>query len=99
MTSGTTFYHPNPSEMAIAQLIHGPWTELGDACDSDEQRNSFNSQFSSVFQHPFKKDLYIALGDRWMDGFPKVKGPKWNTALATYTWLPIRFNDSHPLVE
>jgi beta-xylosidase len=101
MTSGTTGYQSNPSEVATAQLIHGPWTELGDACREDRQRNSFDSQFSSVFQHPFKKDLYIALGDRWMDGAPKekVEGPKWNGALANYTWLPIRFEGDRPFVE
>ncbi len=99
MTSGTTYYLPNPSEVATAQLIHGPWSELGDACDGDAERNSFNGQFSSVFRHPSKKDLYIALGDRWMDGVPAVPGPQWNTALSTYTWLPIRFDGDRPFVE
>ncbi len=102
LTSGTTGYQSNPSEVATAQLIHGPWTELGDPCRQDTQRNSFDSQFSSVFQHPLKDDLYIALGDRWMDGStPNQEGAsqKWNTALATYTWLPIRFIEGQPVIE
>lgn len=43
----------------------------------------------------------IALGDRWMDGAPEqeVEGPKWNAALSTYTWLPIRFDGDLPFVE
>lgn len=99
LTSGTTFYFPNPSEVAAAQLIHGPWIELGDACTNDTQRTSFSSQFSSVFRHPFKKDLYIATGDRWMDGAPDTQWGPWNTARATYTWLPIRFDGERPFVE
>jgi beta-xylosidase len=96
LTSGTTGYQPNPSEVATAQLIHGPWTELGDPCRQDTQRNSFDSQFSSVFQHPLKHDLYIALGDRWMDG---VQGKKLNTSLSNYVWLPIRFDGDQPFIE
>lgn len=29
------------------------------------------AQFSSVFRHPFKKDLYVALGDRWLTDLPE----------------------------
>jgi hypothetical protein len=65
-TSGTTGYFPNPSEIAIADTFHGPFTVLGDLHPNDRSRTSFNSQISSVFKHPKKKDLYIALADRWM---------------------------------
>jgi hypothetical protein len=64
-TSGTTSYFPNPSEIAVADTFHGPFTVLGDLHPSDRSRTSFNSQISSVFRHPQKKDLYIALADRW----------------------------------
>lgn len=64
-TSGTTSYFPNPSEIAVADTFHGPFTVLGDLHPSDKTRTSFNSQISSVFKHPKKKDLYIALADRW----------------------------------
>ena len=65
-TSGTTGYFPNPSEIASADTYHGPWTVIGDLHPKDRSRTSFNSQISSVFKHPNKKDLYIALADRWM---------------------------------
>jgi len=65
ITSGTSGYLPNQSEVAIAATYHGPWTVLGDPHPSDTTRTSFRSQISSVFRHPRKKDLYIALGDRW----------------------------------
>ena len=65
-TSGTSGYFPNPSEVAVADRIHGPWTVLGDLHPSDTSRTSFRTQISSVFRHPLKNDLYIALGDRWL---------------------------------
>lgn len=66
ITSGTTGYFPNPSRVAVADSFHGPWTDLGDLHPGDPSRTSFNSQICSVFRHPGKKDLYIALADRWM---------------------------------
>ena len=66
ITSGTTGYSPNPSEVAVADSWHGPYTVLGNPHPTDESRTSFHSQISSVFKVPGKKDLYIALGDRWL---------------------------------
>jgi hypothetical protein len=68
ITSGTTGYLPNPSEVAVAKTYHGPWTVLGDPHPADSTRTSYCSQVTSVFQHPSKKDLYIALADRWLPG-------------------------------
>ena len=61
LTSGTTGYFPNPSELAIADTWHGPYRVLGDPHPADDTRTSFHSQISSVFRVPGKKDLYIAL--------------------------------------
>jgi hypothetical protein len=66
VTSGTTGYYPNPSEVAVAPSYHGPWTVLNDPHQLDASRTSYHSQISSVFAHPAKKDLYIALADRWL---------------------------------
>ena len=73
ITSGTTGYFPNPSEVAVADTWHGPYTVLGDPCPDDESRTSYHSQVSSVFKVPGKKDLYIALGDRWLPGEMDLK--------------------------
>ncbi len=78
-TSGTTWYFPNPSEVACAKSYHGPWTGLGNPHPSDPTLTSFRSQISSVFKHPHKQDLYIALADRWLPNNP-LGGPdvmKW----------------------
>jgi len=66
VTSGTTGYFPNPSEVAVADTYHGPFTVMGDLHPMDRTRTSFNSQISSVFRHPKKNDLYVAMADRWM---------------------------------
>ena len=66
VTSGTTGYWPNPSRVAVADTFHGPWTVLGDLHPTDRSETSFRSQISSVFKVSDKKDLYIALGDRWL---------------------------------
>lgn len=70
LTSGTSGYFPNPTHVAEIKQLHGEWEELGNACEGDRKNNSFHAQFSSVFKHPFKKDLYIALGDRWLNDLP-----------------------------
>lgn len=65
-TSGMSGYFPNPSQIAEGPTYHGPFTVLGDLHPGDQSRTSFNSQISSVFRHPKKKELYIALADRWV---------------------------------
>ncbi|MHB9032106.1 MAG: family 43 glycosylhydrolase [Anaerolineae bacterium] len=73
-TSGTTGYHPNPSEVACAPDYHGPWKLLGNPHVNDPSESSFRSQITSVFKHPYKQDLYIALADRWLVDYPAVPG-------------------------
>lgn len=66
VTSGTTSYFPNPSEVAIADTWHGPYKVLGNPHPEDVSNTSYHSQISSVFKVPGKKDLYIACADRWL---------------------------------
>ncbi|MBQ7981131.1 MAG: family 43 glycosylhydrolase, partial [Oscillospiraceae bacterium] len=66
VTSGTTGYLPNESEVAVADTWHGPFTVLGNPHPDDKTRTSYHSQISSVFKVQGKKDLYIAVADRWL---------------------------------
>ena len=66
LTSGTTGYLPNPSEVAVADNWHGPFKVLGNPHPADQSNTSFHSQISSVFKVQGKEDLYIACADRWM---------------------------------
>ena len=66
ITSGTTGYNPNPSEVAVADTWHGPYAVQGNPHVNDPSNTSFHSQISSVFKVQGKKDLYIAVADRWL---------------------------------
>lgn len=66
VTSGTTGYFPNPSEIAEARGYHGPYENLGVLHRGDPSNTSFHSQISCIFKVPGKKDLYIAMADRWL---------------------------------
>ncbi|MBS4456010.1 hypothetical protein [Tuanshanicoccus lijuaniae] len=66
LTFGTTGYLPNPSEVAISDTWHGPYTLQGNPHVNDESNTSFHSQISSVLKVEGKKDLYIACADRWL---------------------------------
>ncbi|MDO5423332.1 MAG: family 43 glycosylhydrolase [Eubacteriales bacterium] len=66
VTSGTTGYLPNPSEVAVGDSWHGPYRVLGNPHVDDPSNTSFHSQISSIFKVPGKKDLYIACADRWL---------------------------------
>ncbi len=81
ITSGTTGYLPNPSEVAVGDSWHGPYRVLGDPHVGDESRTSFHSQISSVFKVPGKKDLYIACADRWL---PQEMGRKYEDYAAIF---------------
>lgn len=99
LASGTTGYHPNPSTAAMARMPHGPYTDLREICVNDEKQNSFDCQFSSVFKHPHK-DLYIAVGDRWMAKTVELDGAVVaDTREAGYIWLPICFEGEKPYIE
>jgi len=71
-TSGTTWYYPNRSEVACSWSYHGPWKLLGDPHPGDLEHTSYRSQITSVFKHPAKKNLYIALADRWLTDLPQT---------------------------
>lgn len=66
ITSGTTGYFPNPSEIAVGNSWHGPFTIIGNLHPYDTTDTSYHSQISSVFKVQGKKDLYIACADRWL---------------------------------
>lgn len=108
ITSGTTWYYPNRSEVASAPSHHGPWTVLGDPHPTDPSGTSFRTQISSVFKHPGKHDLYIAIADRWIADSTEAARDEASTepgehpidtSVADYVWLPIRFDGSIPTIE
>lgn len=74
-TSGCTGYHPNPSTISKIKTVGGEVCELGNVCIGDTTKSTFHSQISCVFRHPEKKNLYIALADRWLSDLDISKLP------------------------
>jgi len=97
LTSGTSGYLPNPTEAGSARFIHGPWAEHGDACPGDDGMDSFNAQFSSVFKVP-GRDLFIALGDRWLGDYRNNKNAP-DMSEAGYVWLPVVIEGGRPVIR
>ncbi|MBO5200398.1 MAG: family 43 glycosylhydrolase [Clostridia bacterium] len=84
ITSGTTTFYPNPSQVAVSDSICGPFEGALNPHVDDDSNTSFHSQIRSVFKVPNKKDLYIALADRWLPDFmniPYEKCEEWHLAL------------------
>lgn len=70
ITSGTTAFFPNPSEIAVGKHL-GEYVTLGDPHVNDDTHTSFHSQIRSVFKVP-ERNLYIALADRWLPDYMHV---------------------------
>ncbi|MBP5239445.1 MAG: hypothetical protein J6Z15_02510, partial [Oscillospiraceae bacterium] len=64
ITSGTSGYYPNPSQVCVFDDWHGAYTDLGNPCIGDKDGTSFYGQFTCVLQLP-GTDRYIAMADRW----------------------------------
>ena len=91
ITSGTTGYLPNPSEVAVAKTWHGPFINLGNPHVGDESKTSFHSQISSVFK-VHDKDLYIACADRWLLDAVKYNYNDYSTDVKKLMTEPQKFN-------
>ena len=64
LTSGTSGYYPNPTWACSFTDFHGDWEDLGEVCEGDDTRTSFNSQYCWVMQE-HTTGRFIACGDRW----------------------------------
>ncbi len=66
LTSGMMGYVPNPSQIAVADQIEGPYVSLGDPHVDEPGVSSYNSQVSCIFEY---KGKLIALADRWVPDY------------------------------
>lgn len=69
LTSGMSGYVPNKSDAAAADRWENVFESIGNPHVNDDSNASFNSQISYVFRVCGKKDLYIAMADRWVPGY------------------------------
>ncbi len=75
-TSGTTGYMPNQSIISTFEDYHKVYTNLGNPHPDDTTYTSYCSQITEVIKIPGKKDLYVALADRWMPQACGTEAPK-----------------------
>lgn len=66
ITSGMTGYIPNRSDCAGSNDWEKPFCSIGNPHISDLSDASFNSQISKIFPVEGTRDLFIAMGDRWV---------------------------------
>lgn len=74
-TSGTTGYYPNVSMIASFKDYHGKYQDLGNPHPTDKWNHSFCSQITDVVKVSGKKDLYVAVADRWMPQIANTSEP------------------------
>ncbi len=84
ISSGCTGWDPNNAELAMADSIMGPWKLVGDPCTGKDADKTFYAQSTYVQPVYGKKDLFIAMFDRWN---------KTDLENSRYVWLPISFKD------
>ncbi len=88
--SGCTGWRPNTARSAVADLIWGPWKELGNPCLGEGSDKTFGGQSTYILKVPDKKDAYIAMFDLWRPRNP-ISG--------RYMWLPVEFTDKGTAIK
>jgi beta-xylosidase len=82
ITSGTTGWACNDALYAVADSIHGPWTEKGNPCVGPNAEKTFFAQSTFVIPVVGRRDAYIFMADRWNSS---------DLRTSRYVWLPVEF--------
>ena len=84
LSSGCTGWDPNKAELAVADSIMGHWTVIGNPCTGKDADKTFYAQSTYVQPVYGKKNLYVAMFDRWN---------KTDLENSRYVWLPMSFEN------
>lgn len=90
VTSGCTGWDPNVAGCAVADSMLGTWENIGNPCMGKDADSTYFAQSTFVLPVEGKKDLYIAMFDRWN---------KTNLIDSRYVWLPLTFKNGLPVIE
>lgn len=84
MTSGTTYWNPNPAIYYRSSMLFGPYEEMGNPCSGDGYDRTFDSQPTYFIRYNSKNGQFIYMGDRW-----------WSNDLneSRYVLLPCEIDD------
>ncbi len=89
IASGTTGYHPNAAEYAVADHIHGPYEIKGNPCIGKDMETTFDAQGRNILYLP-EKEIYIFVADRW---------EPLDVPSSTNVWLPIQIHGDSLAIE
>jgi len=91
-TSGTTGWKPNAARLAVAKKISGEWKSAGNPCrgTDDENKITFGSQSTQILPVEGKKNVFIYMGDRWIED---------NLAESRHIWLPVEWEKGNPVIR
>ena len=89
LSSGCTGWDPNAAQIAVADSMFGKWTVLGNPCTGPDADKTFYGQSTYVQPVHGKKDLYVAMFDRWN---------KTDLPDSRYVWLPVDFSEGKPSI-
>lgn len=90
ITSGCTGWNPNTASYAVADSIFGEWKQKENPCKGKDADSTFFAQSTFVLPVQGKKDLFIAMFDKWN---------KTNLISSKYIWLPIEFEGDRPVIR
>ncbi|MBR6320018.1 MAG: family 43 glycosylhydrolase [Prevotella sp.] len=88
ITSGCTGWAPNEARMFSAPSIWGPWTQHPNPCRGPLAEKTFNGQSTFILTLPDGRHIFMA--DIWRPHHPID---------ARYIWLPIDFENAHPVIR
>ena len=80
ISSGCTGWDPNQAEIAVADSMMGEWKVIGNPCTGKDADKTFYGQSTYVQPVIGKKNVYIAMFDRWN---------KTDLERSLYIWLPV----------
>lgn len=81
LTSGCSAWDPNEAEYAVSDSILGEWTVMGNPCTGKDADKTFYGQSTFILPVAGKKQVYIAMFDKW---------EKTDLKDSRYIWLPIK---------
>lgn len=92
ITSGFTGWETNTAPSFVADIVFGPWTDLGNPCRGTEKemKTTFDSQSTFVLENQKTPGQYIFMADHWQPD---------NAIDGHHIWLPIVFVQEKPVIK
>lgn len=96
LTSSTDGWASTQTRYAVAENMMGPWTDMGDACETIAgitpyaANKTFGGQSTGIFAVDESKGEFVYMTDRWNRSTPTSNGDVYENP--SYVWFPIEVN-------